>query len=333
VFHVTLCEVYTDIVHDAVNPWRGRDGARRLIAWKNLEGSAMKVSVVGLGKMGTGIATRILQAGHPLRVWNRTPQKMLPLISAGAVAATSSQDAARGADIVLTSLMDDQSIVDAVEGQNGFVQALSPGAIHLCVTTISPDCADKLGILHSAHGSRFVSGPVAGRPESAERGDLITFLAGEASAIEDASVVCDAYARRVFKMPGMPGLANSLKLCVNYTAVSIIELMGEIYAFGDKAGLDSDVIKELFLELFASPALKTYAAKIKSGQFSNEVGFTLKGGLKDVRLMLAASAKAGVAFDIAQLVERKMVNALDRGMGDDDWSTFTKITRQESGLI
>jgi len=292
----------------------------------------VKVAIVGLGNMGSGIASRILQAGHTVRVWNRTPHKMRPLTESGAKASTTSQEAVRDADIVLTSLLDDKSVLEMVEGPNGFLSAMSLGAVHLCLTTISPECADRLGQIHDAHATRFVSGPVVGRPDSAAKGELITFLGGEATAIDHVVSVCNAYARKVFQMPGRPGLANAMKLCVNYMAVSVIEVMGEIYAFGDKVALDSEVIKETFLGAFAAPALKTYASKIKQREFTSDVGFTLTGGLKDVRLMLSAAANAGVRFDIAEVVERKMLKAIDLGMADADWSGFTAITRQESGL-
>lgn len=292
----------------------------------------MKVAIVGLGNMGSGIASRILQAGHTVCVWNRTPLKMRPLTEAGAKASATSQEAVRDADVVLTSLMDDSSELQMVEGPNGFLSAMSPGAVHLCVTTISSECADRLSQIHGARGTRFVSGPVVGRPDSAANGELITFLGGEATAIDHVVSVCNAYARKVFQMPGRPGLANAMKLCVNYMAVSIIEVMGEIYAFGDKVALDPEVIKETFLGAFAAPALKIYASKIKQREFTSDVGFTLIGGLKDVRLMLSAAANAGVRFDIAEVVERKMIKAIDLGMADADWSGFTAITRQESGL-
>lgn len=292
----------------------------------------MRVSFIGLGNMGSAMASRIVQSGHTLVVWNRSAGKTAPLVSAGAQAAATPADAVRDAEVVITSLMDDQSVLDIVGGPGGIAAAMSPGAVHLCVTTISPECADRLGALHAQGGTRFVSGPVAGRPDSAAAGQLITFVAGERDAIAAVTPVCNAYARRVVPLYGRQGLANSMKLCVNYTAVSIIELMGEIYTFGEKCGIDPDVIKDFFLDAFAHPALKTYANKLRDGKFGSEAGFALKAGLKDVRLMLQASAQAGVAFEIARVVERKMLRAIEQGLEKSDWSGITVITRQESGL-
>ena len=292
----------------------------------------MKVTFIGLGNMGSAMAGRILQAGHDLVVWNRTPAKTAPLIGAGARSAGSPAEAVRDAEIVVTSLMDDQSVLDMAQGPAGILSAMKPGAVHLCVTTISPECADRLGTLHAEHGSRFVTGPVAGRPDSAAGGQLLTFLAGDVTAIAEVTPVCKAYASKVFPLAGRPGLTNAMKLCVNYMAVSIIELMGEIYTFGDKTGIDADVIREIFLESFAHPALKAYANKIREKKFSSTGGFTLTAGLKDVRLMLDASAKAGVSFHAAEVIERKMTEAIRQGLGQGDWSGITMITRREAGL-
>lgn len=282
--------------------------------------------------MGSAMANRIVQAGHALVVWNRSASKTLPLVSAGAKAAATPAEAVAGAEVVVTSLMDDQSVLDIVGGPGGIAAAMPKGAVHMCVTTISPECANQLGEIHARAGTQFVSGPVAGRPDSAAAGQLITFLGGDTDAIAAVTPVCSAYARKVVPLAGRPGLANAMKLCVNYTAVSIIELMGEIYTFGEKCGIDSKVIRDFFLDAFAHPALKTYANKLKDGRYGSEGGFALKAGLKDVRLMLDAASGVGVAFDIAKIVERKMVRALDQGMGQADWSVVATITRQESGL-
>lgn len=293
----------------------------------------MKVAFIGLGNMGSGVAACILRAGYPLTVWNRTPAKMAPLVAAGATGAESARLAVEDADVVLTSLMDDASVLENLQGEQGFLAGMKPGAVHLCVTTISPGCADRLGEIHRAHGTGFVAGPIAGRPDSAAAGQLITFLAGDASAIEAVTKLCGAYARKVVPLGQRPGIAYCMKLCVNYTAVSCIELMSEVYTFAEKSGIAPQHVTDFFNDAFAHPALKTYAAKLKDRKFSSAGGFTMKGGLKDVRMMLATSAETGVSFDIGKVIERKMLLAIERGMEQDDWSAFSEITRLESGLV
>ena len=97
-----------------------------------------KVGFIGLGKMGNPIAMNILKAGYDLTVYNRTPEKMKPLLSLGAKGASSPLEAARGADVVITCLMDDQTELDCTSGEDGLLAGLKPGGIHIGTATISP---------------------------------------------------------------------------------------------------------------------------------------------------------------------------------------------------
>jgi 3-hydroxyisobutyrate dehydrogenase-like beta-hydroxyacid dehydrogenase len=291
----------------------------------------MKVAFLGLGNMGSGIANNILRAGFDLTVWNRTQEKMQPLMDKGATGAKLPKEAVSEADVVFTSLMDDQSIRDNLEGENGMLAGMKPGSVHVCLTTISPKFADELAVIHGAHGSRFVAGPVLGRPDAAADGALMSFMAGDQEALEVVTPVCEAYTETLVPIGEKPGVAAALKLCMNYTAISIIEMMGEVYACAEKADIDLDLMKGIYESAFAHPALKMYAGKIRSRAF-DDGGFRMTGGLKDVRLMLEAAESFGAQFEIGKIVERKMLTALEQGMADRDWSAIYEISRQQAGL-
>lgn len=291
----------------------------------------MKVTVIGLGNMGSGIAGRVKKAGYELSVWNRTASKMEPLVREGALGCSTIQDAVNGADIVITSLMDDESILHATEGARGMISVLKPGAIHACTTTISPDCANKLEGIHKTHGSHYVSACVVGRPDAAEAGKLLTLLAGNSEVIERVLKVCEAFSENVMQLPGAPSQANIMKLAINYTAISIIELMSEVYAFSEKAGLDLAYLRNFYTNTLNHPALKMYASKLVDRSF-DDGGFAMSGGRKDVGLMLAASESQGVDFAIAKIIKGKMDEAIDSGMEDMDWSAIHEVTRERAGM-
>jgi len=122
-----------------------------------------KVAMIGVGNMGGGIAHNILRAGFDLTVYNRTESKTLPFTEAGATAAKSPKEAASGADIVITSLMGDDSVMSVVNGDSGLLAGMKPGAVHVSTSTISPDCATQLAEMHLSQGFQFVSAPVLGR--------------------------------------------------------------------------------------------------------------------------------------------------------------------------
>ncbi len=218
------------------------------------------MAFIGLGNMGSGIAQCILKGAFDLTVWNRTASKMEPLVMNGAKAAGSAKEAVTDADVVITSLMDDKSILDNVQAADGILAGMKPGAVHVCVTTISPACADQLAEIHSKQGSYYVSGPVVGRPDAAASGQLMSYLAGDPKAVAIATPICNAYSRQVVAISEKPSIANCMKLCINYSVVSVMELIGETYVLAEKCGIPLEHMRDFYQQAaFAHPALKMYA--------------------------------------------------------------------------
>lgn len=292
----------------------------------------MKVGLIGLGRMGEGIAGCILKSGFELVVWNRTRSRAQALADRGARVAASIPDLAAQSDIVLTCLTGDEAILEAMSGENGILAGLRKDAIHLCMMTISPRCADELEGMHARHGSHYVAGPLSGRPDAAASGSLLTYLAGPAAAIERAQPVCAAYAKQVVVVSEQPRAANCLKLSINFTLCSIMEVFGEAYSFAEKCGVSPDLLNDWYQMAFAHPAIKTYANKIRSREFETTVGYSMVGGLKDVRLMISTAEEVGMNLETAHLVEQKTLAAIESGMSQSDWTGFTEITRRRAGI-
>lgn len=292
----------------------------------------MTIAFLGLGNMGAGMAQCLLRAGYPLRVWNRTPDKMTPLIKNGATGCASPSEAVQDAQIVISSLMDDASLRSVFDGPQGLCTKMLPNAIHLCTTTISPMCADWLAGQHRAHGSRYVSGPVVGRPDAAAQGALTQFLSGDASAIEEVQPICKAFASTLLAIAGPASAANIQKLCVNFFAISLIEAMSECYTFAEKAGASPEIMAQFFEKSFAHPGLRSYARRLLDRNIDGARGFSMRGGLKDVRLMLDAAHRADCPLDLAEVIEGKMEECIARGLGEADWSAIQEATRARAGL-
>ncbi len=282
--------------------------------------------------MGAGMAHCLLRAGHPLRVWNRSPDKMAPFELAGAVACASPALAIQGSHLVISSLMDDASVRAIFDGPEGLISKMTANSIHLCVTTISPAFADWLAEQHHSHGSRYVSGPVVGRPDAAAQGALFQFLAGDASAVEEVQPVCKAFASALLPISGPASLANSQKLCVNFFIVSLIEAMAECLTFAEKTGASPEIMTQFFERSFALPGLKGYARKLLDRNTDGTGGFSMRGGLKDVRLMLDAANRVACPLDLASLIEGKMQESLAKGLENADWSAIQQVTRARAGL-
>jgi 3-hydroxyisobutyrate dehydrogenase-like beta-hydroxyacid dehydrogenase len=290
-----------------------------------------RVGCIGLGRMGAGIAHNVQRAGFQVVVYNRTADKAAALVRAGATLARSPREAATGVQAVITSLMDDRSVLDTLGGADGILAGLPRGALHVGATTVSPRCARQVAAMHEAHGSHFVAAPVLGRPDVAEAGQLRAFVAGDPGAIARCEPLLAAYTAGVVDLGPEQAVASSLKLAVNYILAVNIELMGQVYAFGEKSGIDADVLGTVMATLFASPALPGYSQRIRTRNF-DDVGFALPGGLKDADLFLDASADARAPLPFAAVVHDRLVTALARGLEHKDWSAVTEIARQNAGL-
>lgn len=297
-----------------------------------VSGDRATTAFLGLGNMGSGMARCLLAAGRPLIVWNRSPDKAAPLVALGARLARSPEEAIGEAEIVITSLMDDASLRSLFDPAGKPLAAFRSGAIHVCVTTISPGCADWLAEAHAAKGSRFVSGPVVGRPDAAQSGLLLQFLAGDAAAIERVQPICRAFAALTIRVAGPASGANRQKLCVNFFAISLIEAMAENLTFAEAIGASPQIMAGLFARSLAQPPLKQYAARLAARNTDGQGGFAMTAGMKDVGLMLDEARRAGCRIELGEIIADKMHEALDLGMQEMDWSSIQEISRRRAGL-
>ena len=143
----------------------------------------MDVGLIGVGRMGAGIAKSLLRAGHRMTVYNRTRERAEALREDGAAVASSVADACRG-DAVLTMLADDAAVEAVVFGENGVLKSLARGRVHISLSTISVALSDRLAAEHVRVGQEFVSAPVFGRPEAAEVAKLAIVAAGPKAEVE-----------------------------------------------------------------------------------------------------------------------------------------------------
>jgi len=284
------------------------------------------IAFLGLGKMGLAMAANLQRAGYPLVVWNRSAAKAEPLLAAGAATAQSPAAAARAADIVISSLADDASLRVVVSGPDGVLGGLRRGAIHIGTSTVSPGLSDELASLHAAAGGHYLAGPVVGRVPAAQAAQLVTFVAGDADAIEVARAVITTYAPRMVVVAERQSQAAVAKLIANFLGASGMDLIGQSLAWAEKSALPSALVPQMLSGFFGNPGTREYISKIGERDFDT-VGFTAAGGLKDVRLMIDAAHDVNLKLSSAEALRAKLDAAIARGWRDKDWSCFTEIDR------
>ena len=287
-----------------------------------------KVVLIGTGSMGSAVGERLLKSGHALTVYNRTKEKALPLVALGATLADSLEEAVKDASIVFSSLIDDQAVTET----SLFLLKFAPsGWIHASASTVLPKTATALAKLHGARGAVYVATPILGIPNAVKAKTATSLCAGPKQAVDKVIPFLQAYSKNIQNLGEDPSLANTLKICFNYSLITSIELIAELYTFAEKSGLEKKVVQELLTGMNAHPAVQVYIDKIYEGRF-DEVNFTLKGGNKDIHLFREAFLDVDVSPDIANAVQNKFTEALAQGNAHKDWSFVAEIVRKRSGL-
>jgi 3-hydroxyisobutyrate dehydrogenase-like beta-hydroxyacid dehydrogenase len=280
----------------------------------------MNVGFIGLGNMGSAIAGRLLDAGHALRVWNRSPEPARRLAERGARIAATAEEAFRG-EVVFSMLSDDQ-VTRRVLLDSGVLARADPGAtrIHVNMATISAALADELAERHDERAIGYVAAPVLGRPDVAAAGKLTVLLAGPRSSVEAVRPLLQGtVGQRLCGFGERASQANVVKLAVNFMLAAAIEAMGEAAALTAGYGIEP---RELFdvigQSLFPGPVYQGYGRLIAEGRFE-PVGFKARLGLKDVRLALAAAEAATTPMPLGSLIRDAMLEALARGEGEKEF--------------
>ena len=291
----------------------------------------MDLGLIGLGRMGTGVAKSLLRAGHRVTVYNRTRERAESLRKDGAVVAGSIAEACRG-DAVLTMLADDAAVEAVVFGENGVLKSLPRGHIHVSLSTISVELSDRLATEHTRAGQEFIAAPVFGRPEAAEAGKLAVVAAGSKAAVERCKPVWEAIGQKLLVIGEQPPKANVVKLTGNFLIATVVESLGEALAFARKSGVDATALLDFLTStLFNAPVYKTYGSLIVEGKHDH-VGFALPLGLKDVRLVMQAADARTVPMPIASVLHDRFVTALARGYERSDWSVIGQVAAEDAGL-
>ena len=279
----------------------------------------MKIGFIGLGQMGRGMASRLMDSGYPLVVWNRTRAATDAFAARGAVVARS-PDETLAADVVITMLADDAS-VEAVWITSGLLQKLPATAIHLNMASVSLRLGQRLDALHRGHGTQYVSAPVFGRPEFAARGELDVIAAGAPSAIARCEPLFKVLGRRWFNVAAEAPKANAVKVARNFLLATIIESLGEAFALVEKAGVDPQMFFDIITSTaMNSPAYKNYGAMMLNNPVDPTFPLTL--GLKDVELALQTAADLGVPMPTAELLRTQHRAAIAAGYGEREWAAL-----------
>lgn len=289
-----------------------------------------RIAVLGTGRMGAPIARNLLAAGFPVHVWNRTASRARPLAGAGARVFSTAAAAARGAEVVVTMLVDGDATEFAVAGHHGALDELTPGTIWVQMGSIGLEWTERLAARAQEHGISFVDAPVSGSDGPARDGKLVILAAGDESLRSRLEPVFDALGRRTLWL-GAIGNGSALKLVLNGWLASITEAAAESVAFTEALGLDPGLFAHTIADLpLGAPYAVAKANAMTAHQY--EPGFALRHAVKDVGLALAAAERDGLPLPLLELVDRRWEAGIAEGHGDQDVAAAVEMAGSGAGV-
>jgi 3-hydroxyisobutyrate dehydrogenase-like beta-hydroxyacid dehydrogenase len=285
----------------------------------------LAVGLIGLGNMGVAIAERVLEAGFPLALYNRTRSKAEPLRARGATVAEAANELAAQSDVVLTSLADDAALeVMAAEVAAG----ARPGTVLVDMSTVSPTASARVAALAEAASLDYLRAPVSGNPTVVRSGALTFIVSGSPDTLARVEPVIRAIGPTIHHV-GDAEQARVVKLAINLMIAGIAELMSEAIVLGEAAG----VSREALLDVMGSSAVGAPLVKYKTQPLLDDdysATFTTALMEKDIDLILEAADENRVDLPIARELKTLLHATIEAGYGNDDFIALFLYLRSAS---
>jgi 3-hydroxyisobutyrate dehydrogenase-like beta-hydroxyacid dehydrogenase len=289
-----------------------------------------KISYLGLGTMGAGMASNLLKAGYQLTVWDRTAAQCKPFGRKGARVAKTQADAVRDTDLVMYSLSDSEAVENVVFGEEGILSAISAHQIAVDMSTVLPATSLREEEAYAKRGADFLDAPVFGSKNESARGKLWVLAAGKKEVFERVKPVLEKLGQTVHYL-GKSGNATAMKLVGNLIVALEMEALAEGLVLAQKAGLDLKTVMEVVkVADFRSPLLVGNGDNVLKRDFS--AYFALQLMLKDAKLIQQFSESLSSPIPALRVVQKNLEDAVGLGFGKENASALIKALEKEAGV-
>jgi 3-hydroxyisobutyrate dehydrogenase-like beta-hydroxyacid dehydrogenase len=295
------------------------------------------VAVIGTGRMGSAMASRLAGAGHTLTLWNRTRARAeraaerAQAQGRGAAVADTPREAAQAGEVVLVSLADDAAVTAAHAGDDGLLAGLRPGAVVLEMSTVRPDTVRSLAALVDARGAELLDAPVSGSVSVVDSGALTVLVGGSSQALERVREVLEPLASHVFPL-GPVGAGATMKLVVNALLLGLNQALAEALVLAEKAGIPrADAYAVFETSAVAAPFVR-YKRQAYLEPDAAPVAFMLQLVAKDLALAAELAGQVGARVDQLAVNLDVAREAVADGLGERDLSAIAVLLRQAGAL-
>lgn len=283
---------------------------------------SVRLGFIGIGNMGSRIARRLIDHGYVVSVYDRHFENVSALVASGAVPASSIADLVRASDVVLSCLPNDEVVRSVYIGPAGVLANTRPGSIVLEMSTISPATSRELSRLGSQSGLDILDIAISGSTPAAEQGALTLLAGGDQAVFDSVSPILQAIARQSFYL-GPSGSGTTMKLVVNTLLGVGMQVVAEAVAFGEKAGLDRNLLLDVLAKTAViPPALTGKLARVAKNDYSPQFPLGLMN--KDFRLILETAAQLAVPMP-ATAAAFQVNSAEFRSQAEVDFSIVVEL--------
>jgi 3-hydroxyisobutyrate dehydrogenase-like beta-hydroxyacid dehydrogenase len=275
-----------------------------------------KVGFVGIGLMGQQMTRRLLMAGFPVTVWNRTKEKTKDILTAGAAWGDSPKACAQGADVVITMVTDSAASEEVICGQNGVLEGAHPGLILIDMGSIAPETSRSIAVRAKGKGIPMLDAPVTGNPKVASEGKLGIMVGGAKEYFDACLSIFQAMGVKIIHV-GENGKGTTLKLINNLIMGVALEAVAEALVLASKAGIDPvKVIEITSVGGARTGAMETRGPRMIKHDFSPH--FSTNNMYKDLSSAMKLAEEVGVSLPATSIAREMLRAAKTQGKGDMD---------------
>lgn len=287
----------------------------------------MKIGFVGLGIMGSAMATNLVKAGFKVTVWNRSADKCTALLNLGVETAASPRAIAECSDVVLAMMATPLAVQSVRDGSEGIIAGLKPGKGYVDMSTVDAETSIESARLAHENGALFLEAPVAGSRKPAEDATLTIMAAGDRALYDTSLPALEKMGKKILFL-GEVGNAARMKLANNLVMSGMLTALCEGMALASGSGLDT----AQFLEILDSGAISNPMFRLKGPQIAANkefpAAFPLKHMQKDLRLALRLADELGQPLFATATVNELFKKAMADGLGDYDFAAVNRVIRK-----
>jgi len=286
----------------------------------------MKIGFIGLGIMGSGMASNLLKSGHELFVYNRTKEKADDLVKQGAVWKESPAAVAKEIDVLFTMLEDPKAVESLALDKDGFLNEMKEGSIWVDSSTVNPSFSKKMSEKALAKNIRFLDAPVSGSKVPAEKGELLFLVGGEKADMDEVQPLFDLMGKNAVHI-GDHGKGSAMKIMINQLLGQSMLAFSESVSLGMAMGLDKKMAIEILLNTpVTAPILDVFRSRIEDEDY--EPNFPLKHLQKDLHLFTDTAFELNQAVPLTNTAKEVYAQAKQKGQGDLDFSSIFKFINE-----